>query len=129
MVPGVPSVKHRETWESIRLPDGYEKPPKEEFETKLQQLIEEHKWKDFRQERNKRLAEVDWVFSTKIIRSMMTRTNNGSRTAKPYATFLHSRKIRKIPFGRNNRRCLRERPRIKIRPANYEENNIVSKVR
>ena len=64
MVPGVPSVKHRETWESIRLPDGYEKPPKEEFETKLQQLIEEHKWKDFRQERNKRLADVDWVFST-----------------------------------------------------------------
>ena len=63
MVPGVPSVKHRETWESIRLPDGYEKPPKEEFETKLQQLIEEHKWKDFRQERNKRLTEVDWVFS------------------------------------------------------------------
>ena len=64
MVPGVPSVKHRETWESIRLPDGYEKPPKEEFETKLQQLIEEHKWKNIRQERNKRLAEVDWVFST-----------------------------------------------------------------
>ena len=63
MVPGVPSVKHRETWESIRLPDGYEKPPKEEFEAKLQQLIEEHKWKDLRQERNKRLADVDWVFS------------------------------------------------------------------
>ena len=53
-----------ETWESIRLPDGYEKPPKEEFEAKLQQLIEEHKWKDFRQERNRRLAEVDWIFST-----------------------------------------------------------------
>ena len=52
-----------ETWESIRLPDGYEKPPKEEFEAKLQQLIEEYKWKDFRQERNQRLAEVDWVFS------------------------------------------------------------------
>ena len=50
-----------ETWESIIFPDGYEKPPKEEFETKLQQLIEEHKWKDFRQERNKRLAECDWV--------------------------------------------------------------------
>jgi hypothetical protein len=64
MVPGVPSVKHRETWESIRLPDGYEKPPKEEFETKLQQLVEENKWKDLRQERDRRLAEVDWVFST-----------------------------------------------------------------
>ena len=64
MVPGVPSVKHRETWESIRLPDGYEKPPKDEFETKLQQLIEEHKWKNIRQERDRRLAEVDWIFST-----------------------------------------------------------------
>ena len=53
-----------ETWESIRFPDGYEKPPKEEFEASLQKLIEEHKWKDFRQERNRRLAEVDWIFST-----------------------------------------------------------------
>ena len=52
-----------DTWESIGYPDGYEKPPKEEFEAKLQVLVEEHKWKDFRQERNKRLAEVDWVFS------------------------------------------------------------------
>lgn len=60
----VPWWSSGETWESIRLPEGYEKPPKEEFETKLQQLIEEHKWKDFRQERNQRLAEVDWIFST-----------------------------------------------------------------
>ena len=59
----VPWWSSGETWESIRLPDGYEKPPKEEFETKLQQLIEEHKWKDLRQERNTRLADVDWVFS------------------------------------------------------------------
>jgi len=57
----VPWWSSGETWESIRLPDGYEKPPKEEFETKLQQLIEEHKWKDFRQERNKRLAGCDWI--------------------------------------------------------------------
>lgn len=53
-----------ETWESIEFPEGYEKPPKEQFEAKLQQLVEENKWKDLRQERNKRLAEVDWVFST-----------------------------------------------------------------
>ena len=52
-----------ETWESIRFPDGYEKPSKEEFELKLQQRIEEHRWKELRQERNKRLAEVDWIFS------------------------------------------------------------------
>ena len=61
---GVEGWSCGETWESITFPDGYEKPPKEEFETKLQQLIEENKWKDLRQERNKRLAEVDWIFST-----------------------------------------------------------------
>lgn len=64
MVPSVPSVKHRGTWESIRLPEGYEKPPKEVFEASLQKLIEEHKWKKLRQERNRRLAETDWIFST-----------------------------------------------------------------
>jgi len=52
-----------ETWESIHFPDGYEKPPKEDFERKLQQRIEENKWKILRQERNQRLAEVDWIFS------------------------------------------------------------------
>ena len=52
-----------ETWESIEFPEGYEKPPKEQFEAKLQQLVEENKWKDLRQERNRRLAEVDWIFS------------------------------------------------------------------
>ena len=60
---GVEGWSCGETWESIIFPDGYEKPPKEEFEAKLQELIEEHKWKDFRQERNRRIAEVDWVFS------------------------------------------------------------------
>ena len=63
MVPGVPWVKHGETWESIRLPEGYEKPPKEEFEAKLQVLVKALTWKNLRQERNTRLAEVDWVFS------------------------------------------------------------------
>ena len=60
---GVEGWSCGETWESIIFPDGYEKPPKEEFEAKLQELIEEHKWKNIRQERNQRLAEVDWVFS------------------------------------------------------------------
>ena len=52
-----------ETWESIRLPEGYEKPPKEEFEAKLQEIVRERNWKNLREERNRRLAEVDWVFS------------------------------------------------------------------
>ena len=51
------------TYESITYPDGHKKPSKEAFEAKFQELVEEHKWKDFRQERNKRLAEVDWIFS------------------------------------------------------------------
>mgnify|MGYP003648419684 CR=1 FL=1 len=63
MVPGVPWVKHGETWESIRLPEGYEKPSKEEFEAKLQEIVRERNWKNLREERNTRLAEVDWVFS------------------------------------------------------------------
>ena len=53
-----------ETWESIRLPEGYEKPPKEEFEAKLQVLVKALTWKNLREERSRRLAEVDWVFST-----------------------------------------------------------------
>jgi hypothetical protein len=52
------------TWESIHLPEEYEKPPKEEFETKLQELVDAQPWKELRTERNRRLAEVDWVFST-----------------------------------------------------------------
>ena len=52
------------TYESIRLPEGYTKPPKEEFEAKLQELIDAQPLKELRQERNRRLAEVDWVFSS-----------------------------------------------------------------
>jgi len=42
---------------------GAEKPPKEAFEASLQKLIDAQPWKELRQERNKRLAEVDWIFS------------------------------------------------------------------
>ena len=49
------------TWESIEVVEGYEKPPKEEFEAKLQELIDAQPLKELRQERNKRLAECDWV--------------------------------------------------------------------
>ena len=50
-----------ETWESIEFPEGYEKPPKEEFEAKLQELIDAQPLKDLRKERNKRLTHCDWV--------------------------------------------------------------------
>jgi hypothetical protein len=42
---------------------GGEKPPKEVFEAKLKELIDAQPLKELRQERNTRLAEVDWVFS------------------------------------------------------------------
>ena len=50
-----------ETWESIEFPEGYEKPSKEEFEAKLQELIDAQPLKELRTERNKRLTECDWV--------------------------------------------------------------------
>ena len=59
-----PEMKCGETWESIIIPDGYIKPTKEAFEAKFQEIIREYSFKELRQERNQRLAEVDWVFST-----------------------------------------------------------------
>jgi len=38
-----------------------QKPPKEAFEAKLQELIDAQPWKKLREERDKRLAECDWV--------------------------------------------------------------------
>ena len=43
---------------------GGEKPPKEAFEAKLKELIDAQPLKELRQERNRRLAEVDWIFSS-----------------------------------------------------------------
>lgn len=42
---------------------GGEKPPKEAFEAKLKELIDVQPLKELREERNRRLADVDWVFS------------------------------------------------------------------
>ena len=52
-----------ETYESIVFPEGYENPSKEAFEAKLKELIDAQPLKNLREERNTRLAEVDWVFS------------------------------------------------------------------
>jgi len=56
-----PGFTYGNTWESIKFPEGYEKPPKEEFEAKLQELIDAQPWKELRKERNKRLAACDWT--------------------------------------------------------------------
>ena len=53
-----------ETYESIKFPEGYEKPSKEEFEAKLKELLDAQPLKQLREERNRRLAEVDWIFSS-----------------------------------------------------------------
>ena len=65
-----PGFTYGSNWESIIFPEGYEKPPKEEFEAKLQELIDAQPWKELRQERNRRLAECDWV----VIRATSTDT-------------------------------------------------------
>ena len=39
------------------------KPTKESIAKVYEELLREHPWKNIRQERNTRLAEVDWVFS------------------------------------------------------------------
>jgi len=47
------------SWESIVFPEGYEKPPKEEFEAKLQELIDAQPLKELRAERNRVLSTTD----------------------------------------------------------------------
>ena len=61
--PVPPSIEFKDTYESITYPKGHNKPSKEAFEAKLQELIDAQPWKQLRQERDKRLAEVDWIFS------------------------------------------------------------------
>ena len=61
-VPG--GIGWLDTWESIKFPEGYEKPPKEEFEAKLQELIDAQPWKELRTERNKRIAQTDYLFTS-----------------------------------------------------------------
>jgi hypothetical protein len=59
LCPGAKWYKCGETWESIRLPEGYEKPPKEEFEAKLQELIDAQPLKELRTKRNTLLEQTD----------------------------------------------------------------------
>ena len=47
------------SWESIVFPEGYEKPPKEEFEAKLQELIDAQPLKELRTKRNTILDQSD----------------------------------------------------------------------
>jgi hypothetical protein len=60
----VPFVKHNGTYESIILPEGYTKPTKEAYDEVFTRYLNIELFKELRQERNRRLAEVDWVFSS-----------------------------------------------------------------
>ena len=46
-------------WHDEEVP----KPDEESVAKVYEELLREHPWKNLRQERNKRLADVDWVFS------------------------------------------------------------------
>jgi hypothetical protein len=59
-----PKMGYGPVWEDITLPDGWEKPPKEAFEAKLQELIDAQPWKKLREERNKRIAQTDYLFTS-----------------------------------------------------------------
>jgi hypothetical protein len=59
-----PKMGYGPVWEDITLPDGWEKPPKEEFEAKLQELIDAQPWKELREERNRRIAQTDYLFTS-----------------------------------------------------------------
>lgn len=56
-----PEWHSSDTYESIIFPEGYEKPSKDDFETKLREYRAAKPLRELRQERNRRLAEVDWV--------------------------------------------------------------------
>ena len=94
-------VRYDTTWESLETVEGYEKPPKEEFEAKLQELIDAQPLKELRTKRNKLLTECDWVatraFTTdtpvpdewktymQALRDLPTATEDPSKTVWPVA--------------------------------------------
>ena len=64
------NTTHDCVWDEIILLDDYEKPSREAFEAKLQELIDAQPWNELREERNKRLSQCDWV----AIRAFTTNT-------------------------------------------------------
>jgi hypothetical protein len=66
-VPGGIAWLH--TWESIKFPEGYEKPPKEEFEAKLQELIDGQPLKELRTKRNTILEQSDRYCAARVVGS------------------------------------------------------------
>ena len=66
--PNVPFTGNGVTYESISIPEGYEIGfSKEEFEAKLQELIDAQPWEELREERNIRLTQCDWVLMPDVV--------------------------------------------------------------
>lgn len=57
------SINRPYTYEEILFPEGYEKPSKEAYDETFTRHLNIMLFAEFRQERNRRLAEVDWIFS------------------------------------------------------------------
>ena len=49
------------TWESVEVPEGQGKPGKEQFDTKLQEYIDEFTYEILRRERNIKLKQTDFL--------------------------------------------------------------------
>ena len=49
------------TYDEIKFPQGYEKPSREDFDTKYQELLSVQQWKELREERDKRIAQTDYL--------------------------------------------------------------------
>jgi hypothetical protein len=60
----IPPHSHGGTWESIKFPPGYEKPPKEAFDVRLKELVDAQPLSKLREERDQRLAKCDYIFVT-----------------------------------------------------------------
>ena len=59
----VPFIKHNGTYESIMLPEGYTKPSKEVYDEAFTRHLNIELFRELRQERNRHLTELDWMFS------------------------------------------------------------------
>ena len=59
--PELQLVRYGLTWESIELMDGYEKPPKDKFEKRFQELVDGIPLRELRQERNGRIGRTDFL--------------------------------------------------------------------
>ena len=58
------------SWESFLVPEGYEKPTKEEFETKFAELYALEPLRRLRAERELRLMRCDYVFAADYVSTL-----------------------------------------------------------